>query len=205
MSNCIDRLLQVNEKLSKPNIFILNNRWDASADDEPDTIQLVRQQHQQRATEFLVEDLKCVAREDASDRIYFVSALETLRHRIAEKKKIASGTQPLRQASIDDSGGDDFELGKIQRRQEFEEFELKFKECISKSAIVTKFNGHTVTGLHIAEEMTRVMEQVLARASSQVCGYRYIVVVDWPQCLRYSWYGGVPNVCLLPAWVGKGG
>jgi len=41
-----------------------------------------------------------------------------------------------------------------------------FQECISKSAIITKFNGHTSTGISIAKEMVQIMEQIIARASS---------------------------------------
>ena len=162
---------KVNEKLSKPNIFILNNRWDASAEGEPEMIKLVRQQHLERTTEFLVDDLKCVSKEESGDRIFFVSALETLRHRISQKKMASSSqSPPHRQSSIDDLSEFDenaYRMGKVARRQEFEDFELKFKECISKSAIVTKFNSHTFTGLHISREMAKIMEQVLARASSQ--------------------------------------
>lgn len=162
---------KVNEKLSRPNIFILNNRWDASAEGEPDMIRLVREQHLQRTTEFLVKDLKCVTEEESEDRIYFVSALETLRHRISQKKATSSSpSTPLRQASIEEYSDFDenaYRMGKVARRQEFEDFELKFKECISKSAIITKFNAHTFTGLHIAKEMSKIMEQVYARASSQ--------------------------------------
>lgn len=61
----------------------------------------------------------------------------------------------------------EYRMGKIARRQEFEDFELKFKECISKSAITTKFHGHAATGVAISKEMAQIMEQILARASSQ--------------------------------------
>ncbi|XP_065656566.1 mitofusin-2 isoform X2 [Hydra vulgaris] len=154
---------KVNTRLSKPNIFILNNRWDASADGEPEMIKLVRQQHLDRTTEFLVDELKCVSRVEAADRIFFVSALEMLRYRISHKNARYTDS-PLVE---EDNADTDFKLGKIARRQEFEDFETKFKECISKSAIITKFYSHATTGIMISKEMINHLEQVLAKASSQ--------------------------------------
>lgn len=158
---------KVNDKLSKPNIFILNNRWDASAEGDPEMIELVKQQHIERTTEFLVDDLKCIPRTEASNRIFFVSALEMLRHRMSQKKAVS---RIERIPSIDEEhqfNESEYRMGKIARRQEFEDFELKFKECISKSAITTKFHGHAATGVAISKEMAQIMEQILARASSQ--------------------------------------
>lgn len=40
---------KVNERLSSPNIFILNNRWDASAS-EPEYMEEVSLQHRQHQT-----------------------------------------------------------------------------------------------------------------------------------------------------------
>ena len=43
---------KVSSALSKPNIFILHNRWDASAS-EPEFMDEVREQHEERAVSFL--------------------------------------------------------------------------------------------------------------------------------------------------------
>uniref|UniRef100_A0A8C1RBU3 Mitofusin 1b n=1 Tax=Cyprinus carpio TaxID=7962 RepID=A0A8C1RBU3_CYPCA len=72
---------KVNERLSKPNIFILNNRWDASAA-EPEYMEDVRKQHTDRCVDFLVEELKVVDRAQAPNRIFFVSAKEVLNSRM---------------------------------------------------------------------------------------------------------------------------
>ncbi|XP_010767560.1 mitofusin-2-like [Notothenia coriiceps] len=72
---------KVNERLSSPNIFILNNRWDASAS-EPEYMEEVRRQHMDRCSNFLVEELGVVDRAQASDRIFFVSAKEVLQARV---------------------------------------------------------------------------------------------------------------------------
>ncbi|OBS80486.1 hypothetical protein A6R68_21316 [Neotoma lepida] len=71
---------KVNERLSKPNIFILNNRWDASAS-EPEYMEDVRRQHMERCLHFLVEELKVVSPLEARNRIFFVSAKEVLNSR----------------------------------------------------------------------------------------------------------------------------
>ncbi|MEE6523788.1 hypothetical protein FKM82_022832 [Ascaphus truei] len=72
---------KVNERLSKPNIFILNNRWDASAA-EPEYMEDVRKQHTERCQSFLVDELKVVDPSEAQNRIFFVSAKEVLNARM---------------------------------------------------------------------------------------------------------------------------
>ncbi|XP_073705020.1 mitofusin-1 isoform X2 [Garra rufa] len=72
---------KVNERISKPNIFILNNRWDASVS-EPEYLEDVWKQHMDRCVSFLVEELKVVDLNKAPDRIFFVSAKEVLSARI---------------------------------------------------------------------------------------------------------------------------
>ncbi|CAF4403604.1 unnamed protein product, partial [Rotaria sordida] len=49
-------LHHVAERLSNPNIFILMNRWDA-IDNEPEMVELVKQQHLDRGLEFLCDEL----------------------------------------------------------------------------------------------------------------------------------------------------
>ncbi|RMX37554.1 hypothetical protein pdam_00024133 [Pocillopora damicornis] len=106
---------KVNQRLSRPNIFILNNRWDASAS-EPDRMEQVKDQHLSRNIGFLVDELQCEDKGQAKDRVFFVSAKE---------------------------------------------------ECISKSAIKTKFESHAVSGLKIAKKLKILMEQRVGCASQQ--------------------------------------
>ncbi|KAL7976024.1 hypothetical protein Chor_014981 [Crotalus horridus] len=89
---------KVNARLSRPNIFILNNRWDASAS-EPEYLEEVRRQHMERCTSFLVDELGV--------------------------------------------------------------------ECISQSAVKTKFEQHTVRGKQIAEEVRHIMDSVHVAAQEQ--------------------------------------
>lgn len=142
---------KVNQRLSRPNIFILNNRWDASAS-EPDTMELVKNQHLQRNISFLVDELKCVDRAQAEDRVFFVSSKETLMTRMQKHK------------GMPQEGGAIHVEGFQARQMEFENFERKFEECISKSAIQTKFESHAVSGLKIANVVKDIMEQVVGCA-----------------------------------------
>ncbi|XP_056324782.1 mitofusin-1b isoform X2 [Danio aesculapii] len=139
---------KVNEKLSKPNIFILNNRWDASAA-EPEYMEDVRKQHTDRCVNFLVEELKVVDRSQAPNRIFFVSAKEVLNSRMqrAQGGALAEGFQ--------------------DRLKEFQNFERSFEECISHSAVKTKFEQHTIRAKQITETVKDIMDQINITAAEK--------------------------------------
>nr|CAG4648497.1 EOG090X01A3 [Polyphemus pediculus] len=145
---------KVSARLSKPNIFILNNRWDASAS-EPEFLEEVRKQHLLRTVDFLVEELKvCVSRAEAEQRVFFVSAKEVLQARINEFKGL-----PINTGMVAD--------GFHGRYFEFQDFERKFEECISQSAVRTKFDQHTKRGKTIVSDTRLVMESMLERACAK--------------------------------------
>ncbi|XP_073705021.1 mitofusin-1 isoform X3 [Garra rufa] len=108
---------KVNERISKPNIFILNNRWDASVS-EPEYLEDVWKQHMDRCVSFLVEELKVVDLNKAPDRIFFVSAKEVLSARI----HCAQG--------MPETGGALAE-GFQERLMEFQSFERTFEKLIA--------------------------------------------------------------------------
>ncbi|GLH07612.1 hypothetical protein R5R35_003245 [Gryllus longicercus] len=141
---------KVSTRLSKPNIFILNNRWDASAS-EPEYLDQVRGQHMERTVDFLVKELKVCTQKEASERIFFVSAKEALQARLMEQKG-----QPAHSGALAE--------GFPTRYFEFQDFERKFEECISKSAVKTKFEQHCQRGKLIANEIHGVMDGVYDRA-----------------------------------------
>ncbi|XP_025413801.1 transmembrane GTPase Marf isoform X4 [Sipha flava] len=150
---------KVSSKLSKPNIFILNNRWDASANepeflDQFNSQEQVRKQHMERATDFLVKELKVCTAEEAASRVFFISAKEVLQARVQERKGLAPNSGALAE-------------GFITRYKEFEEFEHKFEECISKSAIKTKFLNHSQQGKHLIDEICKIMETIFKRSLEQ--------------------------------------
>ncbi|KAA0718983.1 Mitofusin-1 [Triplophysa tibetana] len=72
---------KVNERISKPNILILNNCFDASILGS-EYLEDVRKQHLDRCISFLVEELKVVDLNKAPDRIFFISAKEVLSARM---------------------------------------------------------------------------------------------------------------------------
>ncbi|CAG0915769.1 unnamed protein product [Notodromas monacha] len=147
---------KVSSKLSKPNIFVLNNRWDASAA-EPDFLEQVltnlsvRAQHMERTMDFLVNELQVCTKAMAEERVFFVSARETLNARLLEKEGRSPNAAAL---------GEGFSV----RYFEFQNFERKFQECISKSAVKTKFELHVQRGKNITADMIGCMESVQERA-----------------------------------------
>uniref|UniRef100_A0A8C0J204 Mitofusin 1 n=1 Tax=Chelonoidis abingdonii TaxID=106734 RepID=A0A8C0J204_CHEAB len=144
---------KVNERLSKPNIFILNNRWDASAS-EPEYMEDVRRQHMERCLTFLVDELKVVDLSEAQNRIFFVSAKEVL----SARKQKAQG--------MPESGGALAE-GFQTRFQEFQSFEQIFEECISQSAVKTKFEQHTIRAKQIIDTVKNIMDAINVAAAEK--------------------------------------
>ncbi|XP_016150463.1 mitofusin-2-like [Sinocyclocheilus grahami] len=144
---------KVNERLSSPNIFILNNRWDASAN-EPEYMEEVRRQHMDRCTSFLVDELRVVDRAQASDRIFFISAKEALQARVQKAQ------------GMPEAGGALAE-GFQARMFEFQNFERRFEECISQSAVKTKFEQHTMRAKQISEALRLIMDSVHIAAQEQ--------------------------------------
>uniref|UniRef100_A0A8C5UMR6 Mitofusin 2 n=1 Tax=Microcebus murinus TaxID=30608 RepID=A0A8C5UMR6_MICMU len=144
---------KVSERLSRPNIFILNNRWDASAS-EPEYMEEVRRQHMERCSSFLVDELGVVDRAQAGDRIFFVSAKEVLNARIQKAQGMPEGGGALAEG---------FQV----RMFEFQNFERRFEECISQSAVKTKFEQHTVRAKQIAEAVRFIMDSLHIAAQEQ--------------------------------------
>lgn len=105
---------RVSERLSKPNIFILNNRWDASdAADIPEEgedgeggeegvdgtggrlqlVEQVLQQHLERDIKFLAKELGVTDEQTARHRVFFVSAKEVLHYRLKKLQNLANPGQ----------------------------------------------------------------------------------------------------------------
>ncbi|XP_029471643.1 mitofusin-1 isoform X2 [Rhinatrema bivittatum] len=144
---------KVNERLSKPNIFILNNRWDASAS-EPEYMEDVRRQHTERCQSFLVDELKVVDRSEAQNRIFFVSAKEVLNARMHKVRGMPEGGGALAE-------------GFKTRLQEFQKFEQLFEECISQSAVKTKFEQHTIRAKQIIDTVKNTMDFINVAAADK--------------------------------------
>jgi hypothetical protein len=67
-------------KLSKPNIFVLFNRWDMHDEEEARGRDVIGQ-HMDSARDFLVRELKLHTEDLLRDRVFFVSSKETLQRR----------------------------------------------------------------------------------------------------------------------------
>ncbi|XP_030219796.1 mitofusin-1-like isoform X1 [Gadus morhua] len=147
---------KVSERISKPNIFILHNRWDASVT-EPDHVEEVRKQHLDRGASFLAEELRVVSLEEAPGRIFFVSAKEVLYSRMH------------RAQGMPETGGALAE-GFHERLREFQSFERTFEEFISQSAVKTKFGQHTVRAGQITQAVRDAMDAVnISAADRKIC------------------------------------
>lgn len=142
---------RVKTRLSKPNLFILNNRWDASAA-EPEYMEKVRKQHMQQFLKFFVEELGVCTLEEAETRVFFVSAREILQYRLRNKGITMSPTSYMAE-------------GHESRMMEFEEFERRFELCISQSAIETKFESHIKNGEHIMDSVYAILDKLQAGAA----------------------------------------
>jgi len=141
---------KVNERLSNPNLFIVHNRWDASAGEDEQVE--VRKQHTDRATQFLVEELALCSEEEAKDRIFFLSAKEALQTRLQEAK----GQKP-------NIHTEDY----FTRYLEYQQFEKKLEACLSSTAVKTKFAAHTARGRDIVAKESAMLGQLQESATSK--------------------------------------
>ncbi|XP_053379288.1 mitofusin-2-like [Mercenaria mercenaria] len=145
---------KVSARLSKPNIFILQNRWDISAFE--DDVDQVKQQHLDRNLQFLCDELTLMDHKEGMERVFFVSSREALAARLKE-----SGT-PTPTGVLQE--------GFQERLFTFANFERVFEECISKSAVRTKFEQHTNRGKSIITDLRKLMEDILKKSQEQMDG-----------------------------------
>ncbi|XP_017072524.2 LOW QUALITY PROTEIN: transmembrane GTPase fzo [Drosophila eugracilis] len=125
---------EVASKLSRPNLFILNNRWDVASSQEPDMEVQVKDQHKERCLNLLIEELGVYSSEEqARRRIYHVSALEALQLRNGRNKNPSPQTQ--------------------ERYLEFQRFENDFSNCLAESALKTKFGQHLLSAQEILNQL----------------------------------------------------
>ncbi|CAJ0562137.1 unnamed protein product, partial [Mesorhabditis spiculigera] len=142
---------RVSKRLSKPNVFILNNRWDASAA-EQDSVDQVRTQHLTRFKQFLVDELQVCATSDVPNRVFFVSSREVLDARLKARGVIQKA----------------FEMEGFQKRAyEFAQFERQFEQCISKSAIRSKFEAHSRRANELVHRVRDNVDHVFTSANDK--------------------------------------
>ena len=155
---------KVREKLSAPNLFVVYNRWDCMDDADDDTpLERVRQQHFENAKSMLVDELGIVDGDAVADRVFFVSSREALRQRTR------TGIRSLSDDNFDDvnQGNANTNSAKEDRLRDFERFESLFEECISSSAIRTRFESHAETAHSMSARSKEILEDVHKRAVTQ--------------------------------------
>jgi len=136
---------RVAEKVSKPNLLALINRWDRTAEEEEYVIDAARSQHVEKMCEFLVNELGVAAStEEAERRVFFVSTKEALTGYDAE-----------------DSG-----QRERHRRREWQRFEASIANCAGKAADALRMTPHLDTAATMAAEDAEICS-VLAAACSQ--------------------------------------
>ncbi|KAM8838886.1 mitofusin-1 isoform 2-T2 [Synchiropus picturatus] len=144
---------KVGQRISKPNIFIVHNRWDASVT-EPDSVQEVRKQHLDRCVHFLVDELKVARQDQAVDRIFFVSAKEVLSSRVMPSH-----------AAAETGGAPDESF--LERLEEFGRFETTLQDFLSRSAVKTKFQHHTISAGNIVRNIRAAMDSINVAAADR--------------------------------------
>jgi len=107
--------------------------------------------------EFMCDELKVADRKTASERIFFVSGKEVLSVRM----KLQPGT-------VVEEEGQGLQRGWKERSMEFERFEDRFKECVSSSAISTKFEHHYKKGLVLVDSLGGMLEAELEQLTSSM-------------------------------------
>ena len=169
----------MSKQLSRPNLLILHNKWDLSIGEyEPEK---VRQEHTKAATTFLSEELKVVDSKTALKKVFFVSAKEVMTVRMRQQKKESdTGTCNIILPSstcecicVRCVLGRGLQEGYSGRLMEFEKFEQHFKQCLSSSAIRTKFEQHHSRGAEIIFEL----EQLLQSEEDLLAQRRYAVAM----------------------------
>lgn len=97
-----------------------------------------------------MKELKVNTVKEAEERVFFVSARETLQGRLQEANGLPAHTGALAE-------------GFQSRYFEFQDFERKFEECISKTAVKTKFEQHSSRGKTISNDMRLMLDSIFER------------------------------------------
>ena len=112
--------------------------------------------------DFLSHELSVVDEVTARDRVFFVSGREVLH----ERTKLQLGGMP------EEEGGRNVSDGWKVRMMDFERFEESLKQCISNSAIHTKFEHHYEQGSEVVHELEVLLEQELKALSGNMYARR---------------------------------
>ena len=117
----------------------------------------VKKQHLVADVNFLAHELAVVDETTAKDRVFFVSAKEVLRERTKQTRGV-----------VEEEEGHGLPDGWKIRMMDFERFEKLFKQCISNSAIHTKFEQHYKQGSEVVHGLEELLNQELQDLTSKM-------------------------------------
>eukprot|EP00043_Microstomoeca_roanoka_P018871 m.205950 g.205950 ORF g.205950 m.205950 type:complete len:774 (-) comp16900_c2_seq5:470-2791(-) len=156
---------QVRRKFTKPNVFVLFNRWELA----PQACDRVRKQLLGLAKRLLVDTLNLMPASELPSRVFFVSSKETLERRCGEPvpEIKESDTQALTGNHLT------WQNTPAARDSSFAEFEREFALATSQHAISTRFQSKVQEGdelVHVGEE---VMQHVKAALDQHLAARRH--------------------------------
>ena len=140
--------IEVADRISKPNMVIVENRWDC-AEDEEEVVGLVQEQHLRRCAAFLVDELGVAGRVEVPHRVFFTSGKEALRHRMAGEKE---AKDPKKHLNGPHQHG---------RLAEFRRLERLLADCLSSTLVATKYSSHTRSGRLICAEVVKELGSIM--------------------------------------------
>ena len=134
---------EVAERISKPNMVIVENRWDCTEEEEVlEGVGLVQEQHLRRCASFLVDELGVAGRAEVPHRVFFTSGKEALKQRLAGDKGIKDVEERHQQQQQ-------------SRLAEFRRLERLLADCLSSTLVATKYCSHTRTGRTICANVIK--------------------------------------------------
>ena len=136
---------EVAERISKPNMVIVENRWDCAEDEngvEGIGLELVQEQHLRRCAAFLVDELGVAGRSEVPHRVFFTSGKEALKERMKGLKDVGERLQQGRLA-------------------EFRRLERLLADCLSSTLVATKYCSHTSMGRTICANVIKEFYNLL--------------------------------------------
>eukprot|EP00055_Hartaetosiga_balthica_P010175 m.42629 g.42629 ORF g.42629 m.42629 type:complete len:762 (+) comp7068_c0_seq1:41-2326(+) len=149
----------VTKKVSRPNVFIVFNRWELA----PTKCERVRNQLFHQARNLLVKQLGIYSEEELISRIFFVSAKEIVDYRYsddADVKKVDTSSLGTDHLKWDNSIA--------SRLKSFSMFESEFSSATSQHAIKTRFMSKVEESIKLASRCEKILDVVVSGLRSDM-------------------------------------
>eukprot|EP01147_Barroeca_monosierra_P004906 gene4907-6908_t len=145
---------QVRRKFTRPNVFVLFNRWELAP--QKGACARIKKQLLHLAKRLLVDTLQIVSEEELSTRVFFVSSKETLDRRADAIKDILCQKQVLHGDHLS------WDNDEHSRLSSFVKFEELFALATSHHAINTRFSNKVVEGCELVHQCEITMGKIVA-------------------------------------------